>query len=90
LNDLLTEQAVVCERTVLSALGGGCQLPVGVFARAVEGSMHASAIVIAPDGSRFLRASGTHVDAVELGQTLAKRLLHQGAAELLTSLVEGH
>jgi hydroxymethylbilane synthase len=90
LNDLLTEQAVVCERTVLSALGGGCQLPIGAFARVVEGSMQASAIVIAPDGSRFVRETGTHADAVELGHSLAKRLLDQGAAELLTSLVEGH
>jgi len=80
LNHLPTEQAVVCERTVLAALGGGCQLPVGVFAQA---GLQATAVVVAPDGSRFLRESAVHEDAIELGHILARRLLERGALDLL-------
>ncbi len=32
LNDELTARAVRCERAVLAALGGGCQLPIGAYA----------------------------------------------------------
>jgi len=80
LNHSPTEQSVVCERTVLAALGGGCQLPVGVFA---QPGLQATAVVVAPDGSRFLRESAVHPNAVELGHVLAKRLLERGALDLL-------
>jgi hydroxymethylbilane synthase len=80
LNHAPTEQSVICERTVLAALGGGCQLPVGVFA---QPGMQASAIVVAPDGSRFLRESAVHENAVELSHLLAQRLLKRGALDLL-------
>ncbi len=80
LNHASTEQSVICERTVLAALGGGCQLPVGVFARP---GMQASAIVVAPDGSRFLRESAVHENAIELGHLLAHCLLKRGALDLL-------
>jgi hydroxymethylbilane synthase len=84
LNHSPTEQAVVCERTVLAALGGGCQLPVGAFARRTEHGLQATAIVTAPDGSRFVRESGALESPVELGQMIAQRLLARGAADLLT------
>jgi hydroxymethylbilane synthase len=80
LNHLPTEQSVVCERTVLAALGGGCQLPVGAFA---QSGLQATAVVVAPDGSRFLRESAVHEDAIELGHILARRLLERGALDLL-------
>lgn len=90
LNDKATADAVTCERTVLARLGGGCQLPVGAFAEASEQGLRASAIVIAPDGSRCLRESGEHSDAKELGSVLAQRLLARGAGELLTLASEAH
>src|SRR5438270_671252 len=54
LNHVPTENGVLCERTVLSVLGGGCQLPVGAFAEQSGNGMMASAVVIAPDGSKWL------------------------------------
>lgn len=83
LNHAATEQAVVCERAVLASLGGGCQLPVGAFARIASGIIQASAIVVAPDGSRALRESADGEGAVELGRIMAERLLERGAADLL-------
>ena len=56
LNDEPTSQAVTCERTVLAALGGGCQLPVGAFAEAIGGTLKVIAVVLSPDGTRCLRA----------------------------------
>lgn len=88
LNHEQTANAVLCERTVLARLGGGCQLPVGAFAEYVSNHIRASAIVVAPDGSRFLRESGINTKPDELGGMLAERLLARGAAELLSFAVE--
>lgn len=88
LNHSPTENAVLCERTVLAALGGGCQLPIGAFAHANGSGITASAVVIAPDGSRSLRESASHGEPAELGRLLAQRLLLRGASELLSFSAE--
>ena len=45
-----------------------------------------------PDGSRAIRdtVSGPAVDAEQLGEQLAERLLEQGAGELLAALEAAH
>jgi hydroxymethylbilane synthase len=68
---------------VLAALGGGCQLPVGVYARTGTELMHATAVVAAPDGSRCLRESSEQRNAIALAHELAQRLLARGALDLL-------
>jgi hydroxymethylbilane synthase len=83
LNHAATEQSVLCERTVLASLGGGCQLPVGAFAQIASGTVEASAIVVSPDGSRALRESGHGAEACTTGRLIAESLLARGAAELL-------
>ena len=51
LNHAETRMAVETERTVLARLEGGCQVPIGVWAR-IEGSeLVVDACVLAPDGS---------------------------------------
>ena len=84
-----TEQAVRCERTLLAGLGGGCQLPVGAFASVLGEQLQAMAIVVAPDGSRFLRESDAAPihHAADLGRHLSERLLQRGAAGLLACAV---
>jgi hydroxymethylbilane synthase len=42
LNDEPSRQAVLCERAVLAALGGGCDLPMGAFAQIQDGTLSAS------------------------------------------------
>ncbi|MBV8831737.1 MAG: hydroxymethylbilane synthase [Acidobacteriaceae bacterium] len=86
LNHEPTAEAVNCERAVLSALGGGCQLPVGVFAKPVDAeTMDVLAVVVSHEG-RSLRKhrQGPRRHAEELGRAVAESLLHEGAAELLT------
>ena len=92
LNHDATAQSVLCERTVLATLGGGCQLPVGAFAEITPSGIKASAIVVAPDGSQFVREAATWgtvdvTDAASLGRLIAERLLARGAADLLACAV---
>lgn len=90
LNHEPSQQAVLCERTLLRELGGGCQLPIGGFA-AIEsdGQLHALAGVFAPDGSQVLRVRGTGStgDAARLGKQLAQELGKQGAFSILREAV---
>ena len=80
-----TRQSVTCERRVLARLGGGCQLPVGVFASVRDQELMVRAIVIAPDGSRSVQAQrvGSPANSEELGDRVGQELLALGAESLL-------
>jgi hydroxymethylbilane synthase len=77
--------AAVAERTLLRALRGGCNAPIGVYARQDGAVLSVHAIVLAPDGSETLeeRGTGAPQDAQELAQELARRLLERGAGALI-------
>jgi len=85
LNDEATYQAVTCERAALAALGGGCQLPIGAFARVLEDQLEAMAIVISPDGRHQLRANATasRMEPEAVGRLVAEDLLRRGADRIL-------
>ena len=88
LEDRGTRQAVEAERAVLRALGGGCQLPIGVSTSLRQDTLHLRAIVLSPDGKRSLEADGA-ADVSEgelLGNSLAQQLLSKGAQQLLNSV----
>ena len=80
--------AVTCERAALARLGGGCQLPIGAFAEVIGETVLVTAAVIAPDGSRQVRAraQGPVSTPRELGRQVAEELLSLGAGTLLDSL----
>ena len=80
-----TRQAVEAERTLLDALGGGCQVPLGAYARVVAGELRLIAAVVAPDGSKLIRteAHGPAEQPAALGRGAAEALLRDGAAELI-------
>jgi hydroxymethylbilane synthase len=99
LDDPGTRFAVTAERAALTALGGGCQVPIGVHCRAVSSSDSGSVgheifgVVAAPDSGTAVRiyhrtASG-EMDAESLGRLAAKLLLDAGAGSLLSAVVEG-
>jgi hydroxymethylbilane synthase len=77
--------AVTAERAFLSALGGGCQLPIGACARVDGENLHLRGLVIAPDGSQFVAGerTGSTQSAEELGASLGAELLSRGARALL-------
>jgi len=91
LDHVATRQAVTCERVLLAALGGGCQLPVGALAETEGGSLRISAIIVSPGGGRSVRANsqGPAAQARKLGEAVAADLLSRGGAEILKSLAAG-
>jgi len=79
------------ERSFLAGLGGGCRVPVAACALlADDGGMTLQGLVISADGRRQVRGtvSGPSASAEELGQSLARKLLADGAAPLLAAVSE--
>lgn len=72
-----------CERALLKALGGGCQVPIGANAKWRDGELHLQAVVASPDGRSVLRESAAGCDAHALGEAVAKKLLQRGGAKIL-------
>ena len=86
LNHLASAAAVACERAVLAGLGGGCQLPLGAYAERNGDELSVTAVVVARDGSRLIRAQaeGPVDDPARLGASVAEDLKSRGAASLLS------
>jgi hydroxymethylbilane synthase len=85
LNHLSTERAVSAERAFLSALGGGCAVPVAAHATVSDGRLSLQGMVADPDGAKVIGDSlvGSPRQAEDIGRRLAERLLSQGAARIL-------
>jgi len=88
LNHPPTRAATAAERALLTALGGGCQVPVGAHAAVDGGRLCMMAIVARPDGSELMRgvAEGAVADAETIGQRLGADLLARGAKEILDAV----
>jgi hydroxymethylbilane synthase len=87
LNHVETQIAVESERTVLAALEGGCQVPIGVWARQEGREFVIEACVLAADASESLRTrrAGLSRDAEDLARRVAAALLDSGADRILRS-----
>lgn len=101
LDDSDTRFAVTVERAALAALGGGCQVPIGVHCRpcttpehvAVSGAWDEVFAVVADPASgravrvhhRALRGKGS---AESLGQLIAQKLIEAGAGPLLEAAAQ--
>jgi hydroxymethylbilane synthase len=85
LDDAETRAAVTAERALLAALEGGCQVPLGAWARREAGDLMLEACVCAPDGSETVRdrLTGPADQPEALGRALAEMLLAAGAGRLL-------
>jgi hydroxymethylbilane synthase len=88
INDTAAAAALAAERTVVTRLGGGCQMPIGAYAAESAGLLALTAIVISVDGSRTARAEvrGLLADAAGLGARAADELLARGAGEILAEV----
>jgi hydroxymethylbilane synthase len=93
LDDAETRAAVTAERALLAELEAGCSAPVGALADVAAGDdgpeLWLRAVVLAVDGSAFVRLSATGLpgDAESLGRRLARDLLADGAADLVRESV---
>jgi hydroxymethylbilane synthase len=99
LDDPATRFAVTAERAALAALGGGCQVPIGIHCRVAAGSGEGAdlwdeifAVVAAPESGRAVRvhhretrhrAPDGDAEAVALGRLTAQMLIDAGAGPLL-------
>jgi hydroxymethylbilane synthase len=87
LDDSATRFAVTAERVALAELGGGCQVPVGVYCWPMaEVGFEIVAVVADPAGSRVVRSRTSGLEAESLGRAVAADLLRQGASELLAEI----
>jgi hydroxymethylbilane synthase len=85
LDDFETRQSIVAERSLLGALEGGCQVPLGAWARFERGELVLDAVVCSPDGLQHIRQRATAPpdQARELGTQVAQLLIDSGAREIL-------
>lgn len=85
LNHRETFAACTAERALLRHLGGGCQLPIAGFAEARGDTLFLRGMVAAPNGEHLIRDQlrGRIMEAEQLGERLAARLLKRGAEEML-------
>jgi hydroxymethylbilane synthase len=101
LDDAATRFAVTAERAALAALGGGCQVPIGIHCRGAsepgegpaEGCWEIFGVVANPDSGKTVRAyhsvPHTHHDAAAFGRAIAEMLLESGAGKLLNGVPVG-
>ena len=84
INDSHSETEVLAERAVLSELGGGCQVPIGVNAQLKNDRLHLIATVCSPDGQHRIleRLLSDPTSPQESGIHLATKLIQSGAHKL--------
>jgi hydroxymethylbilane synthase len=85
LDDMETRTAIIAERALLSALQGGCQVPLGAWARMERGELVMEAVVCSVDGAQYVREKATAPpdQAAQLGEHLARMLAEGGARTIL-------
>jgi hydroxymethylbilane synthase len=77
--------AITAERALLSALQGGCQVPLGAWARIERSELVLEACVCSVDGTQYVkqRATAPPDQPRELGERMARLLLDAGAQTIL-------
>jgi len=85
LDDAETRTAVIAERALLAALRGGCQVPMGAWARIERGELVLDACVCSVDGLQYVkqRATAPPDQAAQLGEHMARLLIDAGAQSIL-------
>ncbi|HVS90265.1 MAG TPA: hydroxymethylbilane synthase [Candidatus Acidoferrum sp.] len=85
LDDAETRTAIIAERALLGALHGGCQVPIGAWARVERGELLLEACVCSLDGVQYVkqRATAPPEQAAQLGEHMARLLMEAGAQSIL-------
>ena len=89
LNHEQTHYAVSAERSLVGRLDGGCQVPIGAYARIEKGLIILKGLVASLDGEVIYKLEnvGPVDDAINIGQELGSKLLKMGANEILEKLI---
>jgi hydroxymethylbilane synthase len=85
LDDPESHAAITAERALLRELEGGCQVPLGAWARRENGELRLEAGVFSVDGREFVRKElrGREEEAEDLGVRLGQILIEAGADRIL-------
>jgi len=85
LDDAETRTAIIAERALLAALQGGCQVPLGAWARIERGELVLEACVCSVAGVQYVkqRATAPPDQAAALGEHMARLLIEAGAQSIL-------
>jgi hydroxymethylbilane synthase len=85
LDDAETRAAIIAERALLGALHGGCQVPMGAWARVERGELVMDACVCSVDGAQCVKqhAAAPPEQAAQLGEHMARLLIEAGAQSIL-------
>jgi hydroxymethylbilane synthase len=85
LDDADSRASITAERALLQELQGGCQVPLGAWARVVDGELHLEAGVFSSDGSESVRREHRSPvsDPAGAGKRLGQILLEGGAGRIL-------
>lgn len=85
INDVPAGLSLIAERTVVAALGGGCQLPLGAVSIHDNGTLTLFGLVASLDGRQIVKRTvkGPSADPASLGRQLAEELARGGATAIL-------
>ena len=88
LNHEQTNYAVTSERSLVGRLDGGCQVPIGAYAKIEDNLITLKGLVASLDGEIIYRSTniGPVNDAIKIGRDLGSKLLKMGANEILEKL----
>ena len=90
IHDATAAAALDAERTVVAALGGGCQPPLGALATVNGTDMEVQAVVCSPDGARV---APRHAHGRRMPRRSANASPHlisrEGAQEILNAVRQG-
>ncbi len=88
LDDADTRAAVTCERALLAALEGGCQVPIGAAMLRTDSGAVLHGLIAALDGTQVIRGSLAVdlADPTAAGRALAAQLHRAGGASILAQL----
>lgn len=83
-----TMECVTAERIVMNKLDGGCQVPIGAYARIEGDRMIMDGFVGSVDGTNVLRTQleGSVEDPIGLGDRMVAALLEMGASKVLADV----
>jgi len=90
LNHEKTNYEVSAERALVGKLDGGCQVPIGAYAKIEDNLITLKGLVASLDGKIIHKSEivGPIEDAINIGQDLGEELLKMGANEILEKLIQ--
>jgi hydroxymethylbilane synthase len=90
LNHEETHHAVSAERALVGRLDGGCQVPIGAYAKIEDNLITLKGLVASLDGKVIHKSKnvGPIDDAIKIGRELGEELLKMGANKILEKLID--